>query len=157
MKKTKPTSSRINALSVAKMIKALLDGPTSIYELTDVSGLHIHTIRIYMNTLMKEKCVHISGWEKDARNCDNVRIFSLGYGKNAPRSRKPKAQVAKEVRDRKKARLLSEAFSIAKIDNMEPACNVIPFIRVPLLTEKPLTSAEIWGEPRKRGRPRKNA
>lgn len=151
----KPAHSRINALSVAKMLKALLEGPTSIYELTDVSGLHIHTIRAYMNAMVKEKCAYVSGWEKDSRNCDNIRIFSLGYGRNVARSRKSKAQIAKESRDRKKAGLLAKAFSFDNVisikDGMYLKDSVIHDVnRSPLITEKPLTDAEIWGTARKK-------
>jgi hypothetical protein len=57
---------RLGALSMAKVTRALLDGPCSIRELQVISGLSTNTLHEYMRALRKEQVVHICAWEKDA-------------------------------------------------------------------------------------------
>jgi predicted ArsR family transcriptional regulator len=102
---------RLGALSMAKLTRALLDGPCSIQELQAVSGLSVNTIHSYMRALRKEKVVHISAWEKDATGRDSFRVYKLGRGKDVPRSRKSKALIAKECRKRKQEALLNQSFA----------------------------------------------
>jgi hypothetical protein len=102
---------RLGPLSVAKLMRALLDGPCSMPELQHTSGLSINTLHGYMRALRKEGVVHISGWEKDATGRDSLRVFKLGAGKDAPRRRKPKAQVARECRKRKQDAMLLKLFA----------------------------------------------
>lgn len=109
---------RLGALSMAKLTRALLEGPCSIQELQSVSGLSVNTIHSYMRALRKEKVVHISAWEKDATGRDSFRVYKLGLGKDVPRSRKSKAQIARECRKRKQEALLNQSF--AKIIPLRP-------------------------------------
>jgi hypothetical protein len=96
---------------MAKITRALLDGPCSIRELQVVSGLSINTLHEYMRALRKEQVVHICAWEKDATGRDSLRVFKLGPGKDAPRTRKSKAQIARECRKRKQDAQLSLSFA----------------------------------------------
>ncbi|MGQ0710007.1 MAG: helix-turn-helix domain-containing protein [Rhodoferax sp.] len=108
---TKPV--RLGPLSVAKVMRALLDGPCSVLELQQVSGLSTSTLHAYMRALRKERVVHISGWEKDATGRDSLRVFQLGAGRDAARKRKPKALVARECRQRKQeARMLQRVAGV---------------------------------------------
>lgn len=93
---------RLGALSMAKVISALLDGPCSILELMGLSGLSANTVHEYMRALRKEGVVHIGAWEKDGTGRESLRIFKFGPGKDVPRGKKSKAQIAKECRQRKK-------------------------------------------------------
>ena len=102
---------RLSALSMAKITKALIDGPCSIPELQDVSGLNINTLREYMRALHKEGAVHISGWEADATGRDSFRVYKLGAGKDSLRRRKSKAEVARDCRKRKHNALILQAFA----------------------------------------------
>jgi hypothetical protein len=102
---------RLGAMSMAKITRALLDGACSIRELQVVSGLSTNTLHEYMRALRKERVVHISGWEKDATGRDSLRIFKLGAGKDAPRTRKSKALIARECRQRKKDAQLTQSFA----------------------------------------------
>ena len=102
---------RLGPLSVAKIMRALLDGPCSMPELQHSSGLSSNTLHGYMRALRKEGVVHISGWEKDATGRDSLRVFKLGPGKDAPRRRKPKAQVARECRKRKQEAMMLKLFA----------------------------------------------
>jgi hypothetical protein len=92
---------RLGALSMAKVTRALLEGPCSVSELQAASGLSIGTLHAYMRALRKEGVLHICGWEKDATGRDNLRVFKLGAGKDRPRAKKSKAQIARECRARK--------------------------------------------------------
>lgn len=94
---------KLGALSMAKVISALLDGPCSVPELMGLSGLSSNTVHEYMRALRKEGVVHIGAWEKDATGRESLRIFKFGPGKDVPRTKKSKAQIAKECRLRKKA------------------------------------------------------
>ena len=102
---------RLGALSMAKITRALLDGPCSILELRMVSGLNISTLHEYMRALRKEGVVHICGWERDATGRESLRVFKLGSGKDAPRAKKSKAQIARECRKRKQDAKLSLSFA----------------------------------------------
>lgn len=97
---------RLGPLSVAKVMRALLDGPCCVRELQQTSGLSTATLHAYMRALRKEGVVHISGWEKDATGRESLRIFKLGPGRDVARQRKPKALVARECRKRKQEALL---------------------------------------------------
>jgi transcription initiation factor IIE alpha subunit len=117
---------RLGALSMAKITRALLEGPCTVTELQAVSGLSINTIHTYMRALRKEKVVHIGGWEKDSTGRDSLRVYKLGAGRDAPRSRKSKAQIARECRQRKQEAMLSNSF-----------CNIVTLPRPKTL---PVTS-----------------
>lgn len=57
---------RLNALTVAKMIRYLQDVPSNVRELAEASGLAVHTARRFVLALEKEKAIHIVGWEQDS-------------------------------------------------------------------------------------------
>jgi transcription initiation factor IIE alpha subunit len=101
---------RLGALSMAKITRALLDGPCSINELKQVSGLNTNTLHAYMRALRKEGVVHICGWEKDATGRESLRVFKLGNDKDVPRTKKSKAQIARECRKRKQDAKLAMSF-----------------------------------------------
>jgi hypothetical protein len=102
---------RLGALSMAKITRALLEGPCSIRELQVISGLSVNTLHTYMRALRKEGVIHICGWEKDATGRDSLRVYKLGAGKDAPRTRKSKAQIARECRKRKQDLQLATSFA----------------------------------------------
>lgn len=92
---------RLGALSMAKVTRALLDGPCSVRELQTISGLSNTTLHEYMRALRKERVIHICAWEKDATGRESLRVFKFGAGKDVPRGKKSKAQIARECRKRK--------------------------------------------------------
>ena len=125
---TKPA--KLGALSLAKVIRSLLDGPCSVPELHIASGLSKGTLHSYMRALRKERAVHICAWEKDATGRESVRVFKLGEGQDCLRSKKTKAQIARECRLRKKDQKLSSVFFPVNEDthhaSMTPASNHLP-------------------------------
>jgi len=102
---------RLGAMSMAKITRALLDGPCSISELRLASGLSTNTLHEYMRALRKEGVVHISGWERDGMGRESLRVYKLGYGKDVARKKKSKAQIAKECRARKQQSKLAQSFA----------------------------------------------
>ena len=93
---------KINALSVAKMMSALIKGPCSVSDLIEVSGLSLNTVRGYVRALRSEKLIYVSAGKKCSLGRDIIRVWSLGNKPDAKRTRKTKAQVARECRMRKR-------------------------------------------------------
>lgn len=92
---------RLGALSMAKVIGALLERPCNVPDLMHLSGLSTNTVHEYMRALRKEGVVHIGAWKRDATGRESLRVFKLGSGKDVARARKSKAQIARECRQRK--------------------------------------------------------
>lgn len=101
---------KLGAMSFAKVLRALTDGPSSAQELQEATGLSLETLHNLMRALRKEKLAHIGSWEKDALGRDTIRIYRLGPGQDAPRRKKTKAQIARECRQRKLEQKMRAAF-----------------------------------------------
>lgn len=101
-RRPKRTLMKINAYHQARLIKLLLDGTYSCAELAEETGLHYVTILEYTRELHKAKAAHISMWEKDGRGRDLIKIYKLGEGKDAKRSRLTPAERKQRERDKKK-------------------------------------------------------
>jgi hypothetical protein len=102
------TPLKINALSIAKMMRSLLEGPATAAELVAVSGLSRGTVYSYLKALHAEKCIYVCGWEKSVLNRDAIKIFAIGSKPDAPRTRKSKALIAAECRARKRIKILKD-------------------------------------------------
>ena len=99
---------KVNALSYAQLIKALMPGCFTLQELADETGLHYLTVCEYTRELHKAGVIHITHWEKDVRDRDALRIYKLGKGRDAQRERLTAAQRQARVRARQQmARLLN--------------------------------------------------
>jgi len=90
----KKNAIRVNALVVSKMISAMCSGPHSAYELRDISGLGIQTVRNYLKALHKAKAIHIADWTEDGRGNRTTRSFMIGNDDDA---KKPQRITAKEA------------------------------------------------------------
>ena len=94
---------KINAFTQAKLIEAMLDGVYNCQELAEITGLHYVTVLHYTRELHRAKAAHISGWDKDSRGRDVVKIYRIGRGKDAKRERLTGAQRQARTREKKKA------------------------------------------------------
>jgi hypothetical protein len=74
---------KVNALTQAKLIEAMLDGVYTCYELADITGLYYSTVLHYCRELHRAEAAHICGWAKDCRGRTTLRIFKIGRGKDA--------------------------------------------------------------------------
>jgi hypothetical protein len=93
---------KVNAMSQAQLVKLLLDGTHTCYELAEASGLHYITVLHYCRELHKAGAAHIAMWEKDSRGRDLLKVYKLGAGKDAKRRKMSSAERQQKYRDKKK-------------------------------------------------------
>lgn len=93
---------KINTITQAQLIKLLLEGVYTCYELAEHTGLHYVTVLQYTRELHRVGAAHISSWEKDSRGRDVLKVYKLGEGKDAKRQKMTSAQRQERYRDRKK-------------------------------------------------------
>lgn len=103
---------KINALSQARLIEAMLDGTYTCHELADITGLHYVTVLQYTRELHRVNAAHICAWEKDARGRDIIKIYKIGRGKDAKREKLTGAQ--RQARTRAKRKTLELTRMITK-------------------------------------------
>jgi len=94
---------KINALTQAKLIEAMLDGVYNCQELAEITGLHYVTVLQYTRELHRAKAAHICQWDKDGRGRDVVKIYRIGRGKDAKREKLTAVQRQARHREKKKA------------------------------------------------------
>jgi predicted ArsR family transcriptional regulator len=94
---------KINAYHQARLIKLLLEGTYSCAELAEETGLHYVTVLEYTRELHRAKAAHICMWEKDSRGRDLIKIYKLGEGRDARRSKMTAAERQQRLRDKRKA------------------------------------------------------
>lgn len=93
---------KVNALTQAQLIKLLLDGLYTCEELADLTGLHYVTALQYTRELHRAGAAHICAWEKDTRGRDAIRVYKLGAGKDAKRTKKTSAERARAYQAKKR-------------------------------------------------------
>ncbi len=94
---------KINALSQAQLIKAMLEGLLNCQELADETGLHYVTVLQYTRELHAAGAAHITHWEKDSRGRDSIKVYKIGIGKDAKREKMSRAARAARYRLKKKS------------------------------------------------------
>lgn len=107
---------KVGAMTYAKLIRELTEGPWSFMDMATNTGLHYHTVREYVNALHREGMVHIAGWEKDnwGRDCKPLWVF--GEGRDKKRTKLTAAQ--RQARHRSKKRhMLSPMHSLGAVDS----------------------------------------
>lgn len=112
---------RINALSFAKLVKAIIEDDLTVQQLVDDTGLHYVTVQRYMRALHREGVIHICGWEKDSRGRDAIRVYRFGPGRDAKRKRKPGAVRAKEYRSKMRIRKVFAQAQAAYVERWNEA------------------------------------
>lgn len=96
---------KVNALAYAHLIKALVDGAHTVNELADICGLKPLTVYHYCRELHRVKAVHISDYAPDARGYYTAKVYMLGEGKDAKKTRNASTAVRMQrSRARKKER-----------------------------------------------------
>lgn len=86
MRRSRPTS--INALTVAKLLRMLIDENHTRQELADGTGLRPPTVGKFVRALIKENIVHIGAWEQDRYGRDVTHVYFFGPGKTAKRKKR---------------------------------------------------------------------
>lgn len=93
---------KINAMTQARLIEAMLDGTLTCQELAEHTGLHYVTVLQYTRELHKAGAAHICQWEADSRGRHLIRVYKIGRGKDAKRPRMTSAQRQARTRQAKK-------------------------------------------------------
>jgi predicted ArsR family transcriptional regulator len=83
---------KINALTQAQLIKAMLDGVYTCRELAEETGLHYVTVLQYTRELHAAGAAHICAWEKDGRGRDVIKIYKIGEGRDVRRKKMTPAE-----------------------------------------------------------------
>ncbi len=93
---------RVNAIAIAEMLKAAQDGIYTAFELVEMTGLSINTVRGYMNVFHKAGVIHVCDWEEDIRGNRTRKVYKLGKGKDMPKPKMSQAEVNKRYREKVK-------------------------------------------------------
>lgn len=93
---------KVNAISLAILIRLLKEGTRTCQELAEETGLHILTIYQWCRELHKQKVIHIVGWEVDSRGRYFTKVYMLGEGKDAKRDAQSGAARQRACRERKR-------------------------------------------------------
>ena len=99
-RKRRPTT--INYLSVAALMRALLDGPATVKDLMHESGLSACTCRRYVNALRKARVIHVKLWDVDSYGKRSLASYAIGDKDDAPRT--PKSSAEREAARRERLR-----------------------------------------------------
>lgn len=91
---------KMNRILYARMMYMLLEGCTA-YDIAARTGLHLVTVQSYLRALHKEKVLYIMGWVKNSRGADTTKIYRVGEGKDKPREKYTRAEIAERYRTRK--------------------------------------------------------
>lgn len=92
---------KMNAVLQAHLIRMLCDGPCTIQEIADETGLHYMTVQVYLRELRQAGAAHIAAWEKDSKGRDIIKVYALGPGKDAKRRKMTGAERQAACRARK--------------------------------------------------------
>lgn len=99
--------SRINAIAIAEIMIGLQDACHTMWELADMSGLAIQTVRNYCNILHRKGIVHIADWREDVKGGRTLKVFALGSGIDMPKPKpQPKVEGCRRWREKQRQQKL---------------------------------------------------
>ena len=101
----------INCLSCAKLLRAIADGPSTVYEIGADTGVSYQTVRKYVKALKGEKLVYIAAWTEDTNGRRTVAAYSFGDKPDAKRSPMTRTAIVQRYRERLAHRSLSQAIA----------------------------------------------
>ena len=105
---------RVNAIAIAEMLKAAQEGIYTSWELVEISGLSINTVRGYMNVFHKAGIVHVCDWDEDARGNRTRKVYKLGKGKDVAKPKLSQQEVNRRYREKTKAMKLMKDMNAIK-------------------------------------------
>lgn len=94
---------KLNAITNARLIEAMLDGTLTCQELADHTGLHYVTVLQYTRELHRAGAAHVCQWEQDSRGRHMIRVYKLGRGRDARRPKLTSAERQARTRQARKA------------------------------------------------------
>lgn len=93
---------KINALTMAQLMKHLMEGIYSCKELAAETGLHYVTVLHYTREMYRAGVLHIAKWERCAYGKDQVKIYKFGSKPDATRQRLTDVEKLKRYREKKR-------------------------------------------------------
>lgn len=87
-------SVRVNATAVAQMIGRMIQEPATAFELVEISGLSLNTVRHYLNALRKAKAAYIYDWTECRTGVRTTKVWAVG---DKPDAKKPQPKSNKEI------------------------------------------------------------
>lgn len=106
------------AVLFAKLVGLLMDPeePMSYEELSEETGLHVHTVRRYVLAMReaRPKVAYIAGWALDVRGNPSIHLFRLGSKRDAPRPKQTNAE--RQAKQAAKKRQIKIMRAIAGVD-----------------------------------------
>jgi predicted ArsR family transcriptional regulator len=118
------TIMKMSAILQAHLIKMLCDGPCTIQEIADETGLHYMTVQVYLRELYKAGAAHIAAWEKDSRGRDVVKVYALGPGNDAKRRKMTAAERQAACRARRLERTALHALAQPSLSASSSTCGL---------------------------------
>lgn len=100
---------KVNALSYGKLVALMLDGVHSCLELAELTGLHYVTVLQYTRELHSAGAAYIDHWEKDSFGRDAIKVYRIGRGKDAKRTRIAAAKRTAAYRAKKHMQTITQA------------------------------------------------
>lgn len=98
-------------IAVALMMARLLDGPATVREIAEETGLTEFSTRCYVRAMRARRVVYVASWELDTAGRQTLAAYKLGKRPDAVRIPPlTRAQMARNYRARKRdAQLLGIA------------------------------------------------
>ena len=76
---------KVNAISYAHLVKAMMMGDMNCQELAEETGLHLTTVYQYTRELHAVGAAHIVRFDPDDRGRKLIKVYKIGEGKDAKR------------------------------------------------------------------------
>ena len=94
---------KINAIAFSHLIKNLEHGDMTCEDLAEATGLNVLTVYQYTRELHNVGAVHIARYEPDNAGRHSFKVYKLGEGVDAKRSRMTDSEKGIRYRQKKKA------------------------------------------------------
>jgi transcription initiation factor IIE alpha subunit len=102
---------KVNAMSIALMIRALIDDEVTQHDLSALTGLHVVTIRRYVKAMERAGAVHVCSWDEDRRGRRVVPVYKIGPGKTAARVRMDRKIIRARYKAKQEALRMMQSFA----------------------------------------------
>ncbi len=109
----------MSAVSLARLIKALMEGVYSCHELSDETGLSYHTVLHYCKEMYLAKVLHICAWEECRGGKPQIKIYKFGSGRDAKRPTVSDAESSRRYYAKKKQEKLLQRMAGNQITSVQ--------------------------------------
>jgi hypothetical protein len=89
-------------MTFALLVKAMIDGTMTCRELAEHTGLHYLTVLHYTKAMHKAGAAHIAAWDHDSLGRCSIRVYMLGPGKDAKKTRRNRKEACAGYRTKQR-------------------------------------------------------